>query len=47
MVGQPLSSKEISDALGKKYSTTRALIFKMVAEGQLIQPEEGVYYINT
>jgi DNA-binding IclR family transcriptional regulator len=46
MIGEPLSSKEISEALGKEYSTTRSLVFKMVAEGQLIQPKEGIYYIN-
>jgi hypothetical protein len=45
-VGQPKSAKEISEATGKNYSTIRSLLSKMVAEGQLFQPEEGLYYIN-
>ncbi len=45
-IGEPKSAKEISEATGKNYSTTRSLLSKMVAEGQLFQPEEGLYYIN-
>jgi hypothetical protein len=45
-VGQPKSAKEISEATGKNYSTIRSLLSKMVADGQLFQPEEGLYYIN-
>lgn len=45
-VGQPKSAKEISERLGKKYNTTRSILSKMMADGQLYQPAEGIYYIN-
>ena len=45
-IGEPKSAKEIAEATGKNYSTTRSLLSKMVVEGQLFQPEEGLYYIN-
>jgi hypothetical protein len=46
ITGEPKSAKEIAEALGKNYSTIRSLLSKMVADGQLFQPEEGLYYIN-
>ena len=40
--GKPLTMKEISDGLNKKYQTTRTLVLKMMGEG-LLQEENKKY----
>ena len=43
---EPLTSKQISDNLGKNYNTTRVMLSKMVADGSIKQTGTK-YYINS
>jgi len=42
-----MKSKDIAEALGRNYSTTRGLLTKMVKRGELEQPGRGLYGIPT
>jgi RecA-family ATPase len=44
--GKAMQPKQMADAMGKNYGTTKELARKMLAAGVLIQPVEGYYDIS-
>ena len=42
--GEPLTPKQVADLLGKNYNTTKRLLQKMKADGELKVNDRGLYY---
>ena len=40
---EPMTPKEVSDALGAKYNNTKKLMFTMLGDGQLLKDGKGRY----